>query len=406
MVAGILQLISTGPQDVFLTVEPQINVFKYNYFRYVNFSTDIYEIPLNDQATFNKKTSCDIPIKGHLLSKLFLHLQLPALVKNGGTYLSWSDTLGYSIFDGPIELELGGVIVDRIYPQFLDMYDDLANFGKQNGKNFMLLKSDVYVSSYYNAIKPVDLMIPLDFWFTKKYNMALPLLSMYNQMSLKIHFKLKDFSKVVNYDGLDPLPVNILNSSVFGEYIFLDDQIVDSSGKKLIDNFKTQKHQFLIDQVQFQEDEVIPANASVFNCSLHFDNVCKELIFACVDTNNINSNNYFSYSTLQDLPFIKDASLILDGRKRFDTLPEYYYRAIFPDLVHSTIPMKYIYCMPFCLKPEDNQPTGSLNLSRFTDVSLSLNMHSNNNECHLFVYAISINLVTIENGFVKFEFII
>ena len=42
MVAGILQLISTGPQDVFLTVEPQINVFKYNYFRYVNFSTDIY----------------------------------------------------------------------------------------------------------------------------------------------------------------------------------------------------------------------------------------------------------------------------------------------------------------------------------------------------------------------------
>ena len=69
--------------------------------------------------------SCVIPKRGHLLSKLHLHISLPILEKTDGKYACWSDTLGYGIFDGPIELQIGGVVVDRLYPQFLDAWDEL-----------------------------------------------------------------------------------------------------------------------------------------------------------------------------------------------------------------------------------------------------------------------------------------
>jgi hypothetical protein len=328
-----------------------------------------------------------------------LHIKLPKLTKVNGTYLCWSDTIGYGIFSEPIELQIGGVIVDRLYPQFLNAWDELSNFNKQLGKNFMLLKSDTYTSNYSNAQNEVDLIIPLDFWFTKEYNCALPLLSMYNQ-DIKINFKFKNFSECINYDGSDPSPVSILDSSVFAEYVFLDDVILKQ--------FQSQKHMFVIDQQQYHGDEIIAANTSIYNTALKFNHPCKELIFFCVEKNNINTNNVFCYSKTSDndTSLISNASLSLDGKFRFDNLPEFYYRSIFPQIIHSVIPMKYIYIMPFSIRPEDNQPTGSLNLSRFTDTTLTLNMKYNNPDLMLYVFAVSYNIVIIENGLLKMEFVI
>jgi hypothetical protein len=396
MSPSILQLQSIGMQDVYLTKDPEVNVFKYRYYRYVNFATDIVKLELNEIASFNKKTFCNIPKRGHLLSKMYLHLRLPPLDLQSGTYLCWSDVLGYAIFNGPIELEINGIIVDRLYPQFLDIWDELTCKDNEYGKNGMILKSDVYRSTLFNGQQPVDLMIPLNFWFTKQYSSALPLLSMYNQ-DIRVSFKLRDFSQLVNYDGGTPAPVYIQDSKIYAEYIFLDEVILDT--------FQRQKHTYIIEQTQYHGDEIVPANTTVFQSSLKFNNPVKEIVFGCVETQNIESNNYFSYQrSSDDLPLIQEASLLLDGKKRFDSLPEYYYRTVFPDSVHSKIPMRYIYSMPFSLKPEDNQPTGSLNMSRFDDTTLALKLAQGNPECYLFIYAVSYNVLTIENGTFSLEF--
>lgn len=396
MSPSILQLQALGLQDVYLTKDPQINVFKYNYYKYVNFATETVNLNLNNLATFGQKTSCVIPKRGHLLSKLYLHIKLPALTKNGGEYLSWCDTLGYAIFKDPVELQINGVTVDRLYPQFMNAWDDLTNANKQLGKNFMILKSDTYASNKYNAQKELDLVIPLEFWFTKQYNMSLPLLSMYNQ-EIKVNFSFKNFSECINYDGNDPVSIQAIESNIFAEYIFLDDIILKQ--------FQQQKHMFIIDQVQYNGDELIPANSISYNSSLKFNHPCKELIFFCIEKNNIDTNNYFSYSrTENDSNLVKRASLLLDGKARFDSLPEFYYRTFFPNSVHSVIPMRYIYTMPFSMKPEDNQPTGSINFSRFNDINLALVMQPNNPVCYLYTFAISYNIIIIENGSLTMEF--
>lgn len=396
MSTSILQLQAIGQQDVFLTQNPQINVFKYNYYRHVNFATETVPLNFNEVVDFGRRSSCIIPRRGHLLSKLHLHIRLPVLVKNGGTYASWSDTLGYAIFSEPIELQIGGVIVDRLYPQFLNAWNELSSETKRDGTDLMLLKSDTYVVNYYNAQRPIDLMIPLDFWFTKRYASALPIASMSSQ-EIRVNFKLRPFSECVNYDGNEPDPVYVSEYNLFAEYIYLDDTILET--------FRKQKHMFLIEQMQANGKEKIVANATSYNSTLKFNHACKEFVFFCSEIDNIENNNYFAYARSSDnSPLIRSASLYLDGKLRFDNLPEFYYRSIFPYNIHSSIPLKYIYVMPFSIHPEDNQPTGSLNASRFNDITLSLRLSNNNPELQLFVFALSYNVITIENGILTFEF--
>jgi len=392
MPAGILQIQAKGPDDVYLTQNPEIDIFKYNYYRFVNYAAEMIPLPLNSNIEFGKKTSIKIEKYGHLLSKLYLRVKLPSLVKNGGTYASWCDNVGCALFSEPIELEIGGVVVDKMYPQFSDMWDELSNT-KQLGRNLMTLKSDLYTSGKYNAIKEVELLIPLDFWFTRKYNCALPLIAMFSQ-DVKLNFYFKDFGQIVNYDGSEPNAVGVLKSELLAEYLFVDDIILD----KYVKNKQT----YIMDKVEFQGEETIPENMTIYNTTLKFNKPCKEIIFACVDKANYDTNNYFNYSNSLDEGSLMDSiSFLLDGKKRFDNLPESYYRLIVPDCVHSNIPLKYIYCISFSLRPEDNQPTGLINLDRFTDVIISINMKNVHNRCKFYAFGICYNLVTIENGFLR-----
>lgn len=399
MVAGSLQLQARGLQDVYLTKDPEINVFQYQYFRYLNFANDLHKLHLNDTATFNSKTHAVIPKLGHLLSKLYLHLKLPPIVRSDGEYACWSDAIGYSIFSGPIELQIGGVVVDKLYPVGMDLVDELSTTNNKLGHDRMIMKSDIWRSAIHNSDKECNLMIPLNFWFTKNYSMALPLLSMTSQ-DIQINFSFADFVDVINYDAIAPPPrVEILESNIFAEYIMLDDVILD--------NFQAQKHQYVITQMVYNGDDYIFQNQSNFNTKINFQNPCKELLFCCVDKNNLANNNYFNYSRRSDEePLIKEASLMLDGRHRYDGfLPEFIFRDFFPNIVHSVVPTKHFYVMPFSLKPEDNQPTGSINMGRFDEVLLSLKMYPNNPECKLYVFGIMYNIVTIENGVLTFEFV-
>lgn len=398
MVAAILQLQAKGIQDVYLTLNPDINLFKYVYYKYVNYANELYKLHLNNSASFNSKTEVIIPKKGHLLSKMYLQLKLPAVKPIDGTYACYCDTVGYAIFNSPIELMIGGVIVDRLYPVGMDMIDELTTGTNKVGHDRMIGKSDIYVSAKYNAIKELNLMIPLDFWFTKDYAMSLPLLSMSNQ-EIKINFSFGNFSDLIHYDGIiQPIGKDIIESNLFTEYIFLDDVILEQ--------FQSQKHQYIIKQMVYNGDEVIPENQNLFITKLNFKNPCTELLFCCVDQNSYESNNYFNYSRQSDeYNLISQASLLLDGKSRYDDfLDEQVFRDFFPNIVHSIIPTKYQYCMPFSLKPDDSQITGTINMGRFDEVLLSLKMTINNPSCKLYIFGIMINVLTIENGVARFEF--
>lgn len=398
MVCGTVALVAKGIQDISLTSDPEINFFRYKSLRHLNYANELYNFNLNDTASFGSQTFIIIPRVGHLLSKMNLHLKLPVLTKTSGTYACWSDTTGYSIFSKPCELQIGGIIVDRMWPVCSDMRDELSTSTNKVGHDQMINKGDTYRDSLYNASKPLDLIIEMDYWFTQAYDMALPLLSMVNQ-EIRINFYFNTFDKMINFDGATPpAPVDILSSSLLTEYIFLDDIILE--------HFQSKEHRYIIKQVVYNGDEVIPAGKTLFSTKLNFVNPCQELQFCCVDSVNFNNNNYFNYSRATDgSPLISSASLLLDGKHRYDSfLDECVFRQFFPNNVYSVIPTKHQYLMPFGIKPEEMNPSGSTNFGRFDEVTLSLKMTPNNNECYLYVFAISYNIVTISNGILQMEF--
>lgn len=394
MPPALIHFTSKGPLDAFLTVDPQMSLItNYTYHRFRPFAIHIEKVPLTKRLNFGVSTFAPIPKVGHLVSKVHLHIKLPKLNKNGGEYIAWSDILGFTIFDGPIELEIGGVVIDRIYPQQIDLGDELKNINDNQGKNLMILKSDISRASRFNADRETDLMIPIEFYFTKHYSMALPIYSIYNQEA-KIKFKFRSFDKIINYDGALPTETpSILDANMYIEYIFLDDGINEL--------FKNKKHRYVIEQTQFNEIEFIKENETVYNATLSFNNMVKELQFALVEKENVDNNNYFVYEDSNGDGYLKEIAFYTNGQQRFQFLPESYYRLVFPSTAHRGIPIKHIYSIPFGIEldNEEKQPIGGLNFSGgLSDQVLSFRLKSGNPDLYLYVYAINYNILTIQNG--------
>jgi hypothetical protein len=389
-----LVLQTFGICDVFLIKEPQINMFEYKYFRFVNFSRKIKNVIMNSHADFESNVSVIIPKSGHMLSKMYLHLKLPKMTKIDGDYLCWCDNIGMGIFNGPITLSIGGNVVDKVYPEFNDMFDTLSSFENKN-KMQMTLKSDIFASAKFNALREFDLYIPLNFFFTKSYNMALPLIAMPLQ-EIKVDFKLRKFSQVIQYDGTEPSEYSIVESNFIAEYIDLDEIIAPMMIEK--------EYTYIIDQVQFQ-NEPIPQNTSHYSAFLKFNNPCKELIFAFITENNLQSNNYYAYSDSDNYPIMNSASLLFNGISNIDNISESFYRTVFPYNHHSVIPLKYVYCIPFCINPEGRQPSGRVNLDEIDSVNLHVMLKKNVEECFMRVYAMTHNVVVIKNGVFSLQLI-
>lgn len=78
MTGGLINIISYGADDLFLTGAPEITLFKVVYRRHTNFSKESFEIPLND-IDFDKAVEIEIPKVGDLLSNTYLQLNIPVM---------------------------------------------------------------------------------------------------------------------------------------------------------------------------------------------------------------------------------------------------------------------------------------------------------------------------------------
>ena len=100
-----MQLAVIGPQDIYLTGNPQITYFKAVYKRHTNFSIETINMFTND-VDFGNTPQIDIPISGDLVSALYLEFKLPQLHQtthgNDTTkYASWVNGVGNALVKSP-----------------------------------------------------------------------------------------------------------------------------------------------------------------------------------------------------------------------------------------------------------------------------------------------------------------
>lgn len=79
MPGGLLQLISNGTQDSFLSLNPEFTFFKFVYKKHTNFSISYSNINFKTNFNFGSINILDIPKYGDLISKINLLVSLPEI---------------------------------------------------------------------------------------------------------------------------------------------------------------------------------------------------------------------------------------------------------------------------------------------------------------------------------------
>ena len=139
--------------------------------------------------------------------------------------------------------------------------------------------------------------------------------------------------------------------------------------------------------MQFTGSESLSFNQQSQKLKLNFNHPCKELIWVIQRDENATLrgtqyNDWFNYIDAapgtpcpsEAVDLMADAKILLNGYERFTIRPQTYFRLVQPYQHHTRIPEKLIYLYSFSLRPEEQQPSGTCNMSRIDTVYLNYDL--------------------------------
>ena len=370
MGGGLLQLVAYGAQDVYLTGNPQITFFKVVYRRHTNFSIESIQQTFNGNANLGQRVTCQISRNGDLVHKLYLQA---TVTKTASVAYN---NIGHWLVK-QVEVEIGGQMIDRQYGEWMHIWNELTlPEGKKIGFNTMISK-DAVPTPGTDDVRTV--YVPLEFWFCRNIGLALPLIAL-QYHEVKINLTLG--SSLGDYVGLS-------NVQLWADYIFLD---TDERRR-----FAQLSHEYLIEQVQFTGGESIGASNPVAGnidvttkSKLSFNHPVKELVWV-----NKSSTASTTWNTYQ---LTTDFQLQLNGNDRFAKRDAKYFTHVQPYQHHENIPDgTNIHVYSFALKPEEHQPSGTLNMSRIDTATAIVGTHGVPAGT-LNMYAVNYNVLRILSG--------
>jgi len=398
MGGGLLQLVAYGAQDVYLTGNPQITFFKVVYRRHTNFAIEAIGQTFNGTPGYGNRVTCQISRNGDLVHRMYLSLQMPADAKKVCPFF------GHRVINF-VEIEIGGQKIDKHYSHWLYVWNELSlPKSKRTGYNKM-------VGQTGGVLTDQTLYVPLEFWFCRNVGLALPLIALqYHEVKINIQFETADLCRG-DTDAALTFPI----ATLWVDYVFLD---TDERRR-----FAQLSHEYLIEQLQFTGTESV--SSTKLNTKLSFNHPCKELVWFAnkkSGTTLTDNLNWFNYTTNNDditLPYnynstvinnsaiasanpVLNAKLILNGNDRFSQRPGSYFNLVQPFQHHENIPANAgINVYSFALKPEEHQPSGTLNMSRIDTATLSLDFQTGlglDTNTTLNVYAVNYNVLRILSG--------
>ena len=404
---GLLQLVALGKQDVFLTGNPQMTWFKMVYRRYTNFAIESQPMYFDGTPDFGKRITCNVPRRGDLLSQIILEVTLPALQLLDGTPVSYVNAVGHALIQ-EITLEIGEQEIDRQTGEWMEIWSNyITTNDKKTAFYNMIGKLDGY--SPPTLFGPLKLYIPLRFWFCKNPGFALPLIAL-QYHPIRINLTLRPLNQLFFSQALPtPLcttlqvkPANITDLMLWGDYVYLD---VEERRR-----FVSSTHEYLIEQVQYTSPIPIAPGATSGSLRFEFNHPVRELFWYVQRDDMTRYHEYFNYSSLGTFEvgirkdILLDAVLQLDGFDRFQVRDAGYFRLVQPWQYHTVVPEElFMYSYSFALRPEDAQPSGSMNASRMDSMVLQINIEptlvNSIGTLHTRIYGINHNVLRIADGF-------
>jgi hypothetical protein len=304
MGGGLMQLVSYGAQDVYISGNPQITFWKVLYKRHTNFAVESIEVTFNGQADFNKRVTAVINRNADLMYKTYVQVVLPQIDLSGtsvvggssaGKGFRWLNYIGHRLLK-QVELEIGGQRIDRQYGDWMQIWTQLSQDAGTvkaldsligNTHDLVLMKRgtgialDATCSSSETTISCVPrqgtpaktLYIPLQFWFCRNPGLAIPLIALqYHEVRLNVDFETWQNCQYAEVAVGSPTPAtaqSLAAASIYVDYVYLD-----TEERR---RFAQQSHEYLIEQVQFTGAESITSSSN--KIQLNFNHPVKELFW-------------------------------------------------------------------------------------------------------------------------------
>jgi hypothetical protein len=313
MGGGLMQLVSYGAQDIYISGNPQITFWKVLYKRHTNFAMEAIEVTFNGQADFGRRVTAVISRNADLMYRTYVQVTLPQVQLSAfGDRFRWLNYVGHRLIK-QVEIEIGGSRIDRQYGDWMQIWTQLTQpVGTQqsfddmvgNTADLVLLKdsngipldatcasSELTNSCMSRAGTPLKtLYIPLQFWYCRNPGLAIPLIALqYHEVRINVEFEqnynccyadnvsganngVSTASGAVTNLGNGVTSVSQLQlvaASLYVDYVYLD-----TEERR---RFAQQSHEYLIDQVQFTGDETVTASSN--KIQMNFNHPVKELVW-------------------------------------------------------------------------------------------------------------------------------
>ena len=420
MGGGLLQLVAYGAQDVYLTGNPQITFFKVVYRRHTNFAIESIMQTYNGTPQYGSSITCTISRNGDLINRAYVEVEL-----YGAGYDKTLPSDAYVNYIGlkllkSVTVEIGGQQIDKHYSDWMFIWNELSlPTGKRYGYNKMI-GADSWSLSKLPKTDSFKLYIPLEFWFCRNVGLSLPLIALqYHEVKFRIEFAEKsecavNWSQEATTDQGNEAPTgppvaikDIKRVDIWVDYIYLD---TDERRK-----FAQLSHEYLIEQLQFGGEESYSTQVR-----LNFNHPCKELVWVSkwptADNVGIKNEtvNWYNYSKAEAMrtsdststalvdggnPFVT-AHIKLNGNDRIAPRDGTYFDVIQPYQHHTNVPRNNgINVYSFAIKPEEHQPSGTLNMSRIDSAVLALKIDDpTKSKAPLHIYAVNYNVLRILSG--------
>ena len=366
MSAALIDLVSVGAQDVYITGDPQVSFFRQNYKRHTNFSIKPERLDFIGSASSGNEIKIPITSKGDLLSYVWLEgtgINMQGVSTTG--LFSNDDT---SVTD--FSLWIGGQEVCKLDSLFVaGVHNVLYNESQANA-------SAATGTSDGGANKCTDAYV-IPFFFSEDWTKSLPLVALqYHEVEVRVKFRSK-----TNF--------NLPSIKAYASYVFLD-----TAEREF---FTNNEHEILITQTQYQ-----PMSKDDTSVDLsYFNHPVKAVHIAA-------SNDGDSATTPETKYTFQSASLYINGTTLSENMSNVYHQKVVPTRHCSILPdvldMEPVKTWPFCLTMNKSQPTGSLNFSRIDSAKITIDgpnsdaTGSGKGVKVIRAYGVNYNILRIKNG--------
>ena len=382
----VAQLMSIGPQDRFLSLNPQMTFFRQVYRRHTNFAVECIEEQFSKpEFAFGGLNVCKLGKHGDLIGNMTLQIALPNLGIAGGR---WVDAVGYVLL-AKIRLRIGDLVIQTHERLWYDIEDKLfLTDAHRSGLDAMIGRGTTLATDAAHTLH-----VPLKFFCCDRNSgrqQFVPVARLGRTVDIGVEIDAESLENLVAVPPGTALPPATASALLLVDNVYLD--AIERT------RFATGPSQYMFEIVQDMDQlSYIASNGGNFptnnvTVDLRELNMPVKYLAGVVYAENYETN--FEY-----LDEIESATFMIAAQQQFDPRPSAYFslQQTYEHFVRSETSNVFAYS--FAIHAGAWQPNGSLNFAVLSNPSLRFILkNASSAPLKVKVFASCINWVTFAGG--------